>query len=65
MDTTFEALYKRYMSYYFNIYIYERKKSVVIFISGGNQRDKQYVKSLQSNARQTPSDCGDPSGSMS
>ena len=28
MDTTFEALYKRSMSYYFNIYIYERKKAV-------------------------------------
>ena len=26
MDTTFEAMYKRSMSYYFNIYIYERKK---------------------------------------
>ncbi len=25
MDTNFEALYKRYMSYYFNIYIYEKK----------------------------------------
>ena len=28
MDTTFEALYKRSMSYYFNIYIYERKKKL-------------------------------------
>jgi hypothetical protein len=28
MDATFEALYKRSMSYYFNIYIYERKKAV-------------------------------------
>jgi hypothetical protein len=33
------------------------EKSVVIFISGGYQRDKQCVKSLQSNGRQTPSDC--------
>ena len=30
MDTTFEALYKRSMSYYFNIYIYEKKSCLEV-----------------------------------